>query len=123
MECFNGVNCKEVDMSKYNSKKTEIDGIEFASKGESKRYEKLKDLEQSGLIQDLTLQPSFELIKPFTHSGKKYRGAKYTADFRYLENGEVVIEEFKGFRTQAYILRVKLFLSLYKNITFKEVKK
>ena len=109
-------------MSKYNSKEIIIDGIRFPSRAEGNRYAELKLLLRAGVIRELTLQPKFELIAPFTHSGKKYKGARYTADFRYVENDRIVIEEVKGFRDKSYILRLKMFLTLNKNIDFREIK-
>jgi len=108
--------------NKYNATPTTRQGIKFSSKSEAKRFDDLKLLEQSGEIQNLELQPSFQIIKSQTHSGKKYRGAKYTADFKYIENGKVVIEEFKGFRDKTYILRLKMFLEKHPDIIFKETK-
>jgi dsDNA-binding SOS-regulon protein len=42
--------------NKYLNKKTEIDGITFASKKEAKRYSELKLLEKAKKIEDLQLQ-------------------------------------------------------------------
>ena len=52
-------------MSKYNSRKTTVDGFTFDSKKEAKRYLELKQMEKDGLIHKLQLQVPFELIPPF----------------------------------------------------------
>lgn len=87
---------------KYRNKKTLIDGILFDSKREAERYCQLKILLKAGIITNLELQPAYEIrIK-----GKKI--CTYFADFRYIENGNTVIEDSKGFRTKEYILKKKM---------------
>tara|TARA_Y100000310_G_scaffold150480_1_gene149909 strand:- start:438 stop:788 length:351 start_codon:yes stop_codon:yes gene_type:complete len=96
---------------KYNAKKTAVDGIAFDSKREAKRYVELKLLEKAGEIFGLTLQPTFR----FRISGnavlirsKGYpsgRQASYRADFRYVRDGQDVIEDVKGVRTPLYKLK------------------
>src|SRR5208282_4490088 len=70
-------------VTKYHSRKTEYAGYVFDSKAEARRYQELLLLEKAGEITDIELQPEFVLVYPFTHQGKKYRGVKYRADFRY----------------------------------------
>lgn len=94
--------------SKYRAKKTTIDGIEFDSAKEAKRYVKLRALEDAGKIQGLRLQVPFELVPSFECDGVKYRGMKYVADFVYVRNGKVVVEDCKGFKTAEYKLKKKL---------------
>lgn len=79
-----------------------LDGILFASKGEMERYAELKLLERAGEIEDLELQPSFDI---------DLRGkfiCKYVADFRYKEKGQIVVEDFKGMETPEFKLKWKL---------------
>ena len=66
---------------KYNARKTTVDGIEFDSAKEAKRYTKLRAMEKDGEIQGLRLQVPFELLPSFECDGVKYRGMKYVADF------------------------------------------
>ena len=47
--------------NKYGAIRTKVDGINFASKGESRRYKELVLLQEAGHITDLTLQPRFPL--------------------------------------------------------------
>nr|DAH11026.1 MAG TPA: Endonuclease [Caudoviricetes sp.] len=94
--------------SKYNAKKTVVDGIEFDSAKEAKRYAKLSALEDAGKIQGLRLQVPFELLPSFECDGVKYRGMKYVADFVYYRDGKVVVEDCKGFKTAEYKLKKKL---------------
>lgn len=94
--------------NKYNAKKTEIDGIEFDSAKEAKRYTKLRDMERAGRIQGLRLQVPFELVPSFECDGVKYRAMNYVADFVYVRDGKVVVEDCKGFKTPEYKLKKKL---------------
>lgn len=119
--------------SKYKAHKTVVDGIEFDSMKEGRRYTELKLLERSGEISDLQMQVKFVLIpaqrEPDTvgarggiHKGKliEYEAA-YVADFVYLdEKGELVVEDVKGFRTPEYKLKRKLMLYVH-GIRIKEV--
>lgn len=104
--------------SKYKNKKTVIDGISFASQKEAKRYQQLKQLEKDKKITDLRLQVSYELQPHYKINGKTIRAIKYVADFVYIKNGELVIEDTKGFRTEVYKLKKKMFEYKYhKEIT------
>ena len=110
-------------MSKYNSRKTVIDGITFDSKKESKRYVELKKKQDEGEITDLRLQVPFELLPSFTieidGKKRKRRNIRYIADFVYYENGQKVVEDVKGRKTEIYKLKKKLFEYKYKT-TIKE---
>lgn len=107
--------------SKYMNKKTEVDGISFDSKKEARRYAQLKQLEQVGQIQCLTLQPKFTLIPSQRNAeGKAERPVVYVADFMYQENGSCVVEDTKGFKTADYIIKRKLLLQVH-GITVKEL--
>lgn len=103
-----GVTALAARASKYHAKKTVVDGIEFDSAKEAKRYAKLRALEDAGKIQGLRLQVPFELVPSFECDGVKYRGMKYVADFVYYRDGKVVVEDCKGFKTAEYKLKKKL---------------
>jgi hypothetical protein len=112
-------------VSKYHAKKTIVDGEIFDSKKESRRWQELKLLEQVGEITDLKRQVLFELIpaqrEPDAvgpHGGKKRgkvleRPITYVADFVYRQNGEQIVEDVKGMKTQSYIIKRKLMLYRY----------
>ena len=96
--------------------------IVFASKGEYDRFNELRLLERNGSISDLSIQPSFEIIPENKKAGE--RKAKYTADFRYIEHGQVVIEEVKSKITTKlpdYINRRKSFKMQYPELKHREV--
>lgn len=97
--------------SKYHAQKTVLDGIKFDSKKEANRYAELKLMERAGLIKGLQRQVRFELIPAFDVGGKHYRPTTYVADFVYtdMKSGKQVVEDCKGFRTDIYRLKAKMF--------------
>lgn len=94
--------------NKFNAKKTTVDGIEFDSAKEARRYAELRDMERAGKIQGLRLQVPFELVPSFECDGVKYRDMRYIADFVYYRNGKQVVEDTKGVKTAEYRLKKKL---------------
>ena len=100
-------------MSKYHSKKTTVDGITFDSKKEANRYCELKLLEKAGVIKGLFRQVKFELIPKHTIDGITIRATRYIADFTYYENGNLVVEDVKGYRTAEYKRKKKQMLEKY----------
>ena len=108
-------------MSKYHSRKTEVDGISFDSKKEADRYLELKLLQKAGVVKNLKRQPRFTLQEPFRCDGNWYRKIEYVADFMYEENGQMIVEDVKGMKTDVYKIKKKLFLRQYGDrYTFKE---
>jgi len=106
---------------KYNSVKTEVDGILFDSKKEARRYQALRELEKTGEIHDLRRQVKYTIIpeqrlpdvigpKGGVKKGKLVeRPVAYTADFVYnLPDGGTVVEDCKGMRTPEYVIKRKL---------------
>ena len=109
--------------SKYHSKKVTVDGIQFDSKKEANIYLELKLLEKEGHIKDLKLQHKFELQPGFKKNGKTYRPITYIADFVYLDfssNKNIVID-VKGYKTEVYKLKKKMFEYVYPDLELKEV--
>ena len=107
---------------KYNAQPTEIDGIRFDSKREAQRYRELQLLAADGEIHALQLQPRFELQPSFKRNGKTVRAIHYVADFQYVENGRVIVEDTKGMETAVFKLKKKLFLFTYPDIELRIVK-
>ena len=101
-----------------------MDGIVFASKAEMFRYAELRMLERAGRIKDLELQPSYTLMEGYVRDGAKVRPIIYRADFRYLDTktSRIIVEDCKGFSTEIFKLKKKMFLSKYPDINFTEVK-
>jgi hypothetical protein len=106
--------------SKYGNKKTIVDGIKFDSKKEAQRYCDLKMLLNHRDIEDLVLQPRFDICPTHKWNGKTQRKKSYVADFKYTMNGVEIVEDVKGMRTALYILKRSLFLTQYPQYTFIE---
>lgn len=107
--------------TKYNNRKVTIDGIEFDSQKEARRFRELCLLERAGRITELQRQVKFELIPSQRIDGKVVeRACNYIADFTYKENGKEVAEDTKGFKTKDYIIKRKLMLHKY-GIRIKEI--
>lgn len=103
--------------NKYHATKTEVDGMMFDSRKEANRYCELKLLEKAGEISNIETQVPFLLIprqnNPIT--GKMIeRPCSYIADFVYNDSkGNRIVEDTKGVRTDAYIIKRKLMLREY----------
>ena len=108
---------------KYHNVRATVDGIRFDSLKEARRYYELKLLQRAGVICDLKLQPVFELIPGFTKNGRTYRKVVYRADFSYYDkaNGTRIIEDVKGFKTDVYKLKKKMFEYKYPDYEIREV--
>ena len=100
--------------SKYHATKTLVNGIMFDSKKEADRYCELKLLEKAGKIQNLQLQVKYDLIPASKKSGERLeRPISYIADFVYTEDGETVVEDVKGVKTDVYKIKRKLMIQKY----------
>ena len=119
---------------KYGNKKVEIDGIEFDSKKEARRYWELSLLQRAGKISDLQLQREFELIPAqyetyprYGKTGNRLQDGKrcieksctYKADFCYMQDGRLVVEDVKGYRDPQsagyakFVIKRKLMLAVH----------
>ena len=90
--------------SKYNAVKTEIDGINFDSKLESRVYCHIRD-NYSNIKWDR--QVSYELLP----KNDMYRAMVYKADFVF--NNDLVVDVKGGFITPEFRLKQKLFYHIY----------
>jgi hypothetical protein len=104
-------------MRKYRNHKVAIDGIQYDSKKEASRHAELLLLERGGVISNLELQPVYRI---------EINGilvCKYIGDFRYVENGQAVVEDVKSPITRkhpVYRLKYKLVQAVH-GISIKEV--
>lgn len=97
--------------NKYGAKRTNIDGHVFPSKKEANYYMELDLRLKAGDIAGFCIQPIF-ILSP---------GIKYIADFIIFNNdGTTEVVDTKGFRTQEYKLKKKLFENKY-NLKIKEI--
>lgn len=114
-----------------NAKVHEYSGIVFRSKTEMDIYRRLLDL---GIVPQyekdkIILLDGFKPELPWFLDGKvmktKVRDMTYTPDFKFIYNGFTVYLEVKGFETDRFPLKRKLFLDKIKgdvNTVFAEVK-
>lgn len=111
-----------MQMKKYGNKKTFYNGRVYDSKKEAKRSYELDMLQRAGYIHSLERQKRIELQESFRIRGTAVRAITYVADFYYYDNTRKawVVEDTKGFRTDVYKLKKKLFLRKYPDILFIE---
>lgn len=122
-------------INKYKAIKCTVNGIEFDSRKEARRYQELLLLERAGVILKLRRQVKYILIpaqyETYERYGKKGQKLKegrrllekecaYIADFVYEENGKEIVEDTKGIKTKDYIIKRKLMLYM-NDIKIKEV--
>lgn len=100
--------------SKYNAKKTEVDGIKFDSKAEADFYGYLKYLKKSKMISSVERQKRIVILPSYEIEGRKVRAVHYIADFviTYID-GEVEYVDVKGYETDIFKLKKKMFESMY----------
>ena len=95
-------------MAKYHNRKTRLGEMVFDSGRERDRYLVLKDAERKGIIEQLNVHVRFELIPAVKEKVKIQLKTKekevertlqfpisYIADFQYVKNGELIVEDVK----------------------------
>lgn len=92
---------------KYGAKRT---ATGFDSKGEEARYATLQLLERTGQISDLKRQVRIMLYagdQPLLAMTDKGAGRHIglTVDFVYQQNGQTILEDFKGVETREFRLK------------------
>jgi hypothetical protein len=105
--------------NKFSAKSVVTEAGRFSSTGEHRRWCELELLAKAGVISDLSRQPKFPFFigsKPVLMRSEGYpngRQVVYTADFKYVENGIPVTEEFKGLDDTASRLRRAIVEAMY----------
>ena len=118
-------------MSKYHNKPVTYDGITFDSTKEGEYYLYLKQLQENGVISNLQMQVSYEIIPPVyvddvVHMKTKdktvkrciQRASHYKADFEYIvtATGQKEVVDVKGKTaplTKDFELKKKLMLYVH----------
>lgn len=110
---------------KYHNQTITLGGERFDSKKELQRWQELRLLERAGKIRNLQRQVRFELIpaqrEPDTtgprggvrHGKVIERPVSYIADFVYDRDGQRIVEDTKGVRTDDYKIKRKLMLYVH----------
>lgn len=110
---------EEASGGKYGNVPTMVAGIRFDSKAEANRYSELCLLQRAGSISDLECQPRYVL-------GGGKRPPIYVADFRYQEEGRLIVEDVKGGKgtqTAVFKLKAKLFRERYPDIELRIIER
>lgn len=99
-------------MQKYKNKKTIVKNTAFDSKLESHVYLKILELSEKYNFA-YELQPEYMLIDRFSIGSKRYRKTVYKGDFNIVINGKIHTIDVKGFMTDVFKLKRKLFAKIY----------
>lgn len=109
-----------IKSNKYHAKKITIGDTTYDSKKEFKRAEYLEWLQKIKQISNLQKQVKFVLQEPYVNNkGEKIRAITYIADFVYTQDGKTIAEDTKGFRTEVFNIKKKLFEKKYPDIDFR----
>ena len=97
-----------IKRSKYGNRKVTIEGINFDSEREAKRYLILKEYQNRGDISDLKLQVVYELIpaikelktvvlktKTIQKEVTIQQAITYRCDFTYIKDEKLIVEDVK----------------------------
>lgn len=108
---------KKFSFKKYKNIPQLVNGFNFDSKKEAKRYLELLMLEKAGEIFDLELQPKFDLMVNGVKVGF------YKADFQYVDkkSGKRVVEDVKSKATITPVYRLKKKIMATLGINIQEV--
>jgi hypothetical protein len=109
---------------KYRNQACEMGGEKYRSKREMARHLTLMQMQASGLISELRREVPFTLVpRQRRADGKAERAVSYVADYTYVEDGRVVVEDVKSkpTKTPEYVIKRKLMLMVH-GITVVEVR-
>ena len=84
---------------KYRNEPQTEDGHQFDSKLEMRRYFELKTMAAAKLISELKVHPEFALHSP-DPNGIPRRVCAYIADFSYVRDGKLILEDAKSAPTR-----------------------
>jgi len=101
---------------KYGNEVTHLDDMRFDSKAEAQRWQQLCWMQQAGEIEDLKHHVHFDLLPAQDVNGRKERPVRYEADFTYMKDGKLVVEDVKSgpTKTKEFILKRKMMLFFHK---------
>jgi len=123
MNTMRDVACPMCYTSKYHNSRPTVSEIVFDSAAEAERYLALKDMAKCGEITDLVLQPAYEVLPSFSCQGKHHHSITYRPDFGYTESstGKRVVEDVKGFATDVFKIKAKMFRYRYPDIELRVI--
>lgn len=102
--------------SKYGNEITHSGGKRFDSKAEAQRWHYLSTLAKAGEITELKHHVPFDLLPAQVVDGRKERPVRYEADFTYIRDGKLIVEDVKSAptKTREFVLKRKLMLWIHK---------
>jgi hypothetical protein len=107
-----------IKQPKYHNKKVKVDGFLFDSQFEADYYSELKIQLRAGVIRGFCRQAHFIL----TTGGNGLEPMEYVADFIIFNlDGTAEIVDTKGFITDLYTAKKKVFAEKYPRLEIKEV--
>lgn len=111
--------------NKYGAKKAPCrHGHTHDSGREAKRCDELHLLLRAGEIEDLEQQPKFYFVingQQVKHPNG--RRLAFTPDFAFMDrqSGRKIVEDAKGMRTEAYVVRAAVFRACFPHLVLREV--
>ena len=111
--------------NKFNARKTVCRaGHKHDSKREAARCDELHLLLRAGDIERLEQQPQYWFaINGVQIKHQNGRRVGFKPDFRYWDrhSGSEIVEDAKGMKTEAYVLRAAIFRALFPSVELREV--
>lgn len=104
---------------KYQNQKVTVNGITFHSQAEAMRWDLLQTWQKAGAIRDLQRQVPIILRngeRPLMHESG--RTICLVVDFRYTAEGNDVLEDVKGFITDAAAIKTAIARSMGYDVRF-----
>lgn len=103
---------------KYKNRKIENEDGRFDSAKEYRRFKELQILQRAGVISGLTCQATYVLAESVKFSGEARAkpALRYVADFQYIENGKLMVEDVKSKITKenpVYRIKKHLMMSVH----------
>lgn len=99
--------------SKMGNARVFFDNFWFMSQREADRWQELKLLQTAGHIKELRRQVPYKLT---SHDQFICR---YVADYEYVEDGKLVVEDSKGFQTAVFKIKWKMLQAQYPGLVCK----
>lgn len=99
--------------SKHGNKPCTIDGEQYRSEREAQRHRELLALQRAGRVANLRREVPFVLAPSARIAGRTKPALRYFADFTYTEAGVEVVEDVKGMRTQVYLIKRHLMMTVH----------
>lgn len=100
---------------KYGNKYVIVGSERFDSMREAKRYQVLRQMQLLGRIIGLERQVTYVLAPSVKIAGEKRArpALRLKVDFRYVENGQTVVEDAKGFSDTSFRIRQHLMKAIH----------